>query len=113
LGNPKTDSSVRWEPLEGEDLRRVSFGLTQEGYHPTSKITFSIARTDTGKFTAKGFWNGTGASRIAGPLLCNYWDAYKIETCAVVYRNPVGKKADGNEFTLIQRSGVFPFALRE
>jgi len=103
----------RADRLEDEDLRRVSFGLTQEGYHPKSKIAFSITRDDAGKFSARGFWNGTGASRIVGPRLCNYWNAYKTEVCTVVYRNPVGNKADGNEFTLIQRSGVFPFAVRE
>ena len=99
--------------LGGDEIRQLSFGLTHKGYHPKSKLTFTIVRAADGRFTAEGLWKGTGTSRIVGDRLCIFWHAHKTETCAVVYRNPAGSKANGNEFILIQRSGAYPFAVHK
>ena len=103
----------RADRLSGEELRRISFGRTYKGEHPKSKLPFTITRSADGHFSAEGLWNGTGTSRIDGTRLCNYWDKYKTETCAVVYRNAASSKAGRNQFTLIQRSGVYTFATYE
>ena len=70
------------------------------------------SRTSDGKFTARGLWSDTGASRIVGDRICNAWTKYG-ESCAVIYRNPDGSRERGNVYILVQRSGAFPFALAD
>jgi len=99
--------------LGDDELRRISFGRIQEGFHPKSKLTFTVTRTPEGAFTSSGLWNDTGVSRIIDYRLCDRSDRFKIETCAVVYRNPDGSAQTSNEFLLIRRSGTFPFRVNK
>lgn len=103
----------RADRLKADELRAVSFGRTQAGYHVKSGLKFTISRDDDGKMTATGLWKGSGKSRIVGDRICNYWDKYKTETCMVAYRNPNGSKATGNNYILVLRSGQFPFTLQK
>ncbi|MBT7758389.1 MAG: hypothetical protein HN732_13760, partial [Rhodospirillaceae bacterium] len=99
--------------LSADMVRAVSFGQTQVGYHVNSNLRFTIHRDRQGKMTATGLWKGTGTSRIIGDRICNYWDKYETETCMVVYQNPNGSAAAGNDYILVQHSGSFPFTLKK
>jgi len=99
--------------LGGDELRHISFGRTQEGFHAKSKLIFTVTRTPEGAFTSTGLWNDTGVSRIIDYRLCDRSDRFKTETCAVVYRNPNGSAQTSNEFLLIRRSGTFPFRVNK
>jgi len=102
----------RADRISGTDLQRISFGRTQEGFHPKSKLPFTMTRTSEGAFTSTGFWNDTGVSRIIDYRLCDRSDRYKTETCAVVYRNPDVGDTERNAYFLIRRSGTFPFKVK-
>jgi TolB-like protein len=102
----------RADRLSGDELRRISFGRTQEGFHAKSKLVFTVTRTPEGAFTSTGLWNDTGVSRIVDYRLCDRSDRFNIETCAIVYRHPDGSTQAENEFILIRRSGTFPFRVK-
>ena len=106
-------ASDRANRLSGDELRKISFGRTQAGRHPKSKLPFTIARDGEGRFSATGLLTGTGQSRVIGHRLCNYWDRFKTETCQVIYRNPDGAKTSGNDYILVQRSANLPFTLKD
>ena len=99
--------------LSSDELRQISFGRTQVGYHPKSKIEFTISRDGDGNFEANGFFKGTGKSRIVGSRICNYWDKHKRETCMVIYRNRDGSKSGGNDYILVRRAGSLVFTLQD
>lgn len=96
--------------LSGPEIKDLSFGHTHAGRHPKSGLKFTISRTTDGRFTATGIWNDSGTSYIDGNRLCNRWTIYG-ESCAVIYKNPTGSKATGDEYFIVQRSGAFPFAV--
>ncbi len=102
----------REDRLSGEEIRSISFGHTHKGRHPVSGARFTLTRTADGAFTARGLWSDTGTSRIDGERLCNRWTKYG-ESCAVIYRNREGNRERGNEYFLVQRSGVFPFIVAD
>lgn len=98
--------------LSGKAVKEISFGHTQHGRHPVSGLEFTISRTADGQVTAKGMWNDTGQSRIIDDRICNSWTRYS-GSCAVIYRNPGGTKEKGDDFLLVQRSGVLPFTIAD
>ncbi len=96
--------------LTGVEIKDISFGRTHNGYHPRSRLKFTISRTIDGEFSATGLWNDTGVSRVVGDRICNKWTKY-AESCAVIYRNPAGANDTGDAYILVQRSGAYPFTV--
>ncbi|MCH9051468.1 MAG: guanylyl cyclase [Proteobacteria bacterium] len=96
--------------LTGAEIKDISFGRTHNGFHPRSRLKFTISRAIDGKFSASGLWNDKGTSRIIGDRICNKWLKY-AESCAVIYRNPSGSKDTGDDYILVQRSGAYSFTV--
>ncbi len=102
----------REDKLTGDEIQELAFGHTLQGRHPVSGLEFTISRTVDGRFVSKGLWSDTGVSRIIGDRLCNEWTKYR-PSCAVIYRNPGGIREERNQYLLVQRSGAFPFSLKD
>jgi len=101
---------VRDSRLSGERIRLLLFDHMIRGHHPVSKIEFTIAWDESGVFTAKGLWNDGGTSQIEDYRLCNGWKKYR-RSCAVVYQGTSEGKALADVYTLVQRSGAYPFSI--
>jgi len=102
----------REDKLTGDEIQELAFGHTLQGRHPISGLEFTISRTVDGRFVSKGLWSDTGVSWIIGDRLCNEWTKYR-PSCAVIYRNPGGIREERNQYLLVQRSGAFPFSLKD
>jgi TolB-like protein/Flp pilus assembly protein TadD len=96
--------------LSGERIRSLLFDHKIRGHHPVSRIEFTIAWGESGGFTARGLWNDSGISQIEDYRLCNEWKKYR-RSCAVVYQGAAEGNAAADVYTLVQRSGAYPFSI--